>query len=454
MNTTIDGTRNRRPHAPLIEVRELTKRFDSSGVDAPPVLDGVSFDVRAGEIVALLGKSGSGKSTLLRSIAGLIMPTSGEVRSRGVRLAGINPDTAMVFQTFALLPWLTVRQNVELGLEARHVAVAERRARAEQAIDLIGLDGFEEAYPKELSGGMRQRVGFARALVVDPAVLLMDEPFSALDVLTAENLRGELLELWADDEFPIEAIVMVTHNIDEAVLLADRVVVLGSKPGRIVAELPVDLARPRDRASAEFQSLVERVYGLMTGRPAALVAAGQDKDTPVRDAPGTTPLPHASVDALSGFAEILAGAGPAGLGETASDLGLDVRDLLPLVDALAMLGFAEFADGGHVALTGVGEEFAAADIQTSKQLFARAVLERAPLVRSIAAALDKSQHRSLHRGFFTDVLRRSFTPDETDRQLDIAIDWGRYAEQFAYDGDHDEFVADPAGVDVLAGARP
>ena len=234
----------------LIDVDQVTKTFDT--LDGPlPVLDGVSLEVRAGEIVALLGKSGSGKSTLLRCVAGLIAPSSGTVAFRGEPVNGPNAGTAMVFQSFALLPWLTVQQNVELGLEARGVEPGERAQRADRAIDLIGLDGFESAYPKELSGGMRQRVGFARALVVEPEVLLMDEPFSALDVLTAENLRGELLELWDNDEFPVEAIVLVTHNIEEAVLLADRVIVLGSNPGRIKAELPVVLPRPRDRNAPE-----------------------------------------------------------------------------------------------------------------------------------------------------------------------------------------------------------
>lgn len=450
--------RREEERAPLIQVQHVSKRFGPAG-EPVPVLEDVSLEVRSGEIVALLGKSGSGKSTLLRCIAGLIPPTTGEIRARGELLAGTNPGTAMVFQTFALLPWLTVRQNVELGLEAQGVPAPVRRDRAERAIDLIGLDGFEDAYPKELSGGMRQRVGFARALVVDPDVLLMDEPFSALDVLTAENLRGELLELWSNDEFPIQAIVLVTHNIDEAVLLADRVLILGSHPGRISFELPVDLARPRDRTSPEFQALVERIYGVMTGR----LAEGSDvsdladtSSTPAPTAaatPGTTPLPDASVDALSGFAEILAGTGPVSLGETASDLGLEVRDLLELVDALVLLGFADVAADGPVALTPEGEEFARADIQESKQIFARAALERAPLVRFIVNALGRAQHRALRRGFFVDVLRRSFGPADADRQLDVAIDWGRYAEQFDYDADHDEFVVDPDGLALASGGR-
>lgn len=428
----------------LVVVDALTKTFTT--VDGElPVLEGVSLEVRPGEVVALLGKSGSGKSTLLRCIAGLLFPSTGTVTYRGGAVTGPNPGTAMVFQSFALLPWLTVLQNVELGLEAKGLGRTARRERAERAIDLIGLDGFESAYPKELSGGLRQRVGFARALVVEPEVLLMDEPFSALDVLTAENLRGELMELWESAEFPIKAIVLVTHNIDEAVLLADRVIILGSKPGRVRLELDIPLTRPRDRDAPAFRALVDQIYAVMTGRPA------DETVTPIAPAhqtPGSHPLPHASVDSLSGLAEILDGLGPTTIAETADQLGFEVDDLLPLLEALEMLGFAE-TDAGRVKLTGAGSTFAGADIQASKRIFAHAVLDRAPLVRAIVAGLERAADGTLRTGFFREVLRRSFSETETERQLEIAIDWGRYAEQFAYDASREEFVADPDRVAVL-----
>ena len=264
----------------LISVQALSKSFAGPDGRSVPVLDGITLSVDEGEFVALLGRSGSGKSTLLRCIAGLIAPSDGEVLFRGKRLTGCNRDTTMVFQTFALLPWLTVQQNVEIGLEARGVPPAERSRRALHVIDIVGLDGYESAYPKELSGGMRQRVGFARALVVEPAALLMDEPFSALDVLTAENLRGELLELWEGQRFPTKAIVMVTHNIEEAVLLADRILVLGTNPGRIRADMRNPLARPRRRRTPDYEALVDQIYRMMTQRdsapavPAAQPAAG------------------------------------------------------------------------------------------------------------------------------------------------------------------------------------
>ena len=429
-----------RPHDhPLVALTDVGKTFSTPDGELR-VLEDVSMEVRRGEIVALLGKSGSGKSTLLRCIAGLVAPSSGTVSCGGVELRGANPTTAMVFQSFALLPWLSVLQNVELGLEAKGVGRVARRDRALRAIDLIGLDGFESAYPKELSGGMRQRVGFARALVVEPQVLLMDEPFSALDVLTAENLRGELLELWASADLPIQAIVLVTHNIEEAVLLADRIVILDSKPGRIRVELAVDLARPRDRHGAAFQSLVDQVYGVMIGRPAPGVVDG---DTPISvRSSATHPLPHASVDGLSGFAEILVGLGPTSIAVIGDELGFEVNDLLPLVDALDLLGFAT-VDGGCVGLTATGRTFAGADIQVSKRIFAGAILERAPLVRSIVHAIDRTEDGKVRAGLFRHLLRRNYSTAEVDEQLEIAVDWGRYGEQFGFDADRDELTTDP-----------
>jgi NitT/TauT family transport system ATP-binding protein len=427
----------------IVDIDKVTKTFTTPDGRELPVLDGISFRLTEGEIVALLGKSGSGKSTLLRCVAGLVAPSTGSVSYRGEPLNGANPGVAMVFQSFALLPWLTVQQNVELGLEARAVPEAERRERALAAIDVIGLDGFESAYPKELSGGMRQRVGFARALVVEPDALLMDEPFSALDVLTAENLRNELIRLWSAGDAPTKSILIVTHNIEEAVLLADRVLVLSANPGRIRAELRVDLPRPRDRHSLEFEGLVDTVYGILTGREdAAMAAVHPAPEGGVRPAatPIELPLPEVSVGGLAGLLEILVAlGGEDGLAEIADELNFEIDDLLPLVDALVMLGLAETGDA-RIAITAAGREFAAADILTSKQLFARHAAERAPLVRAIVQALSATDDHSLREGFFIDLLRRGFSTSEARRQLDIAIDWGRYAELFDYDSDDGELV--------------
>ncbi|MBI4725125.1 MAG: ABC transporter ATP-binding protein, partial [Rhodomicrobium sp.] len=245
------------------DVKHFYKRGTSSSL---LVLDDVNLNLYDNEIVALLGRSGSGKSTLLRIISGLMPASDGEVDIEGRPVKGPASGLAMVFQSFALFPWLTVLENVELGLEAQGVPQEERRKRALAAIDLIGLDGFETAYPKELSGGMRQRVGLARALVVNPKVLLMDEPFSALDVLTAETLRTDLLDLWCEGRMPIRAILLVTHNIEEAVLMSDRIVVFSSNPGRVIAEIKVNLPQPRNRVDPAFRALVDDIYARMTAK--------------------------------------------------------------------------------------------------------------------------------------------------------------------------------------------
>jgi NitT/TauT family transport system ATP-binding protein len=426
----------------LLETVGLTKSY--AGADGElPVLSGIDLQIRAGEVVALLGKSGSGKSTLLRCLAGLVPASSGTVAYKGTPLTGANPGTAMVFQTFALLPWLTVRQNVELGLEAKGIGATERAEAARQAIDLIGLDGFESAYPKELSGGMRQRVGFARALVVEPDVLMMDEPFSALDVLTAENLRGELMELWESGQFPTRAIVLVTHNIEEAVLMADRIVVLGSRPYGTVREVfEVGLDRPRDRNAPAFEELIDRVYRTMTGRQKEGRTPGRaEQIESEKRTPANTPLPTASVDGLSGLAEMIAHRdGRADLADLADDLGLAVDDILPLVDALDLLGFAA-VHGDDLLLTDSGTEFAGADVQKSKTIFAAAALG-VPLVRLITGSLRQNPGGSLRAGFFRDVLAHHFTSEQVTRQLETATDWGRYAELYSYDAEPEEYRLD------------
>ncbi|MFE9406962.1 nitrate/sulfonate/bicarbonate ABC transporter ATP-binding protein [Streptomyces sp. NPDC006530] len=456
LRTLRDARHTAAPRAPrpadgeiLLETAGLTKAY--AGADGElPVLGGIDLTVRAGEVVALLGKSGSGKSTLLRCLAGLVPPSSGTVSYRGAPLTGANPGTAMVFQTFALLPWLTVLQNVELGLEARGVPADARATAARQAIDLIGLDGFESAYPKELSGGMRQRVGFARALVVEPDVLMMDEPFSALDVLTAENLRGELMELWESGQFPTRAIVLVTHNIEEAVLMADRIVVLGSRPyGTIRETFEVGLDRPRDRDAPAFAELIDRVYRTMTGRTkdaprpvrAAEGSGRPDGVEPERRIPANTPLPAASVDGLSGLAEMVAHRGRGcDLADLADDLGLEIDDVLPLVDALELLGLAAVT-GDDLVLTDRGAAFAGADVQRSKQIFAEAALE-VPLVRLITTSLRQSPDGMLRAGFFRDVLAHHYTSEQVARQVETATDWGRYAELYAYDAEREEYRLD------------
>jgi NitT/TauT family transport system ATP-binding protein len=420
------------PQVNLIEAQGVYKLFDlPSGHGTFTVLEDVSVTVRHGEIVALLGRSGSGKSTLLRILAGLIPPTRGQVTSSGKPVTGPNPDVAIVFQGFALLPWLTVQENVELGLEAIGVSVAERRSRALKAIDMVGLDGFESAYPKELSGGMKQRVGFARAFVKQPAALFFDEPFSALDVLTAENLRGEITELWENGNFPARSVLMVTHNIEESVLLADRVLILGANPGHIRGELAIDIPRPRERTLPRFQELVDRIYVLMTN-PEMKV---QDVTPTVekKREPRYPPLPHARVGGISGLLELIEERGGVGdLAELAADLQLEVDDLLLIVDAAVLLGFATLA-AGNVTLTEVGKAFVNADVQAAKEIFRKQVLERVALIQMIVQTLKARKSGAMRAAFFEDILDEHFPEEEAERQFRTAIDWGRYAELFEYD---------------------
>jgi len=418
----------------LVTAEHLTKTFPLPDVHGGvfTVLDDINLTVEQAEVVAILGRSGSGKSTLLRILAGLIPPTSGRVLSRGTPLHGNNPDVAMVFQSFALLPWLTVQDNVELGLKARRVPTAERRRRALAVIDMVGLDGFETAYPKELSGGMQQRVGFARAFVVQPQVLLMDEPFSALDVLTAENLRGEISDLWQAGTFPAKSIVLVTHNIEEAVLLADRVLIIGSNPGRIRGEVVVELPRPRDREALRFKTLVAHIYTVMT-HPDASVSQVFASDN--ADAERFKPLPHARAGGISGLLEIfMEHGGSIDIPRLAHLLQLEVDDLLPILDAAILLGFAN-AREGVIVITDEGRAFEQASILESKRLFRTQVLAHAPLVAQIEQTLRQKRDGTMRSGFFLDLLDEYYPEEEAERQFQTAVDWGRYAELFEYDAD-------------------
>lgn len=420
----------------LVSAEGVTKTFPlPEGHGEFAVLQDVSVAVRAGEVVALLGRSGSGKSTLLRIMAGLIPPTSGRVLNDGQPLSGPNPDVAMVFQSFALLPWQTVIENVELGLQARGVTRRERRGRALKAIDMVGLDGFESAYPRELSGGMRQRVGFARAFVVEPSVLFMDEPFSALDVLTAENLRGEISDLWDAGTFPARSILIVTHNIEEAVFLADRVILLGANPGRVRGEVTIDLPRPRDRAAPHFKTLVNHIYAVMTHPEAEVSTIPAGAILMEETAERFPPLPQARAGSISGLLEMIVDEGEmVDIPSLAQRLLQEVDDLLPIIDAAELLGFAKVVQG-NLAVTEVGRTFAEADILTSKEIFRQQVLTHAPLVASMARTLREKKDGQMRADFFLDLLERRYPTPDAQRQFVTAVEWGRYAELFEYDAD-------------------
>lgn len=422
----------------LIAVEQVNKSFPlPDGKGEFRVLRNIDVTVRAGEVLALLGRSGSGKSTLLRIMAGLIPPSEGRVISNGKRLQGANQDVAMVFQSFALLPWLTVQENVELGLDAQGVKREQRRQRALKAIDLVGLDGFESAYPKELSGGMRQRVGFARAFVLEPQVLFMDEPFSALDVLTSENLRGEIDDLWNAGTFPSKSILIVTHNIEEAVFLADRVIILGSNPGHIRGELVIDLPRPHDRTNVRFKAFVDYIYTVMTNPEAEVtgeVAVSTPTPAQASKSPYAQSLAHVRVGGISGLLELIVEQpeGKEDIPRLAERIQLEVDDLLPILDAAVMLGFAEVTQG-DVQLTEIGRDFATTTILRSKDLFRQQVLQRVPMLVSILQTLREKQNGSMRADFFLDLLDEHFPHTEAERQFATAVDWGRYAELFEYD---------------------
>jgi NitT/TauT family transport system ATP-binding protein len=414
----------------LLDIHGLCHSFPKADGGELVVLDDVELQVAQGQIVGLLGRTGSGKSTLLRLIAGLAQPSGGSVTYLGRPVLGPAAGIAMVFQGFALFPWLTVLENVQLGLEALGLPEAEIRKRALAAIDLIGLDGYESAYPRELSGGMRQRVGFARALVVHPNILLMDEPFSALDVLTAETLRTDFLELWGDGKLPIKGVILVTHNIEEAVLMCDRILLFSNNPGRIIREIGVDLPQPRNRLDPPFRELVEKIYVAMTTARTPNAQAG-------RQITINTVLPRVSANLFSGLIETLAAApynGKADLPVLADDLTLEADELFPVAEAMQMFHFAEVG-GGDIKLTDIGKQFAELGTDDRKKLFQKQLLAYVPLATHIRRVLQERANHVAPKSRFLDELEDHMSTEDAEHTLRAVTAWGRYAEAFAYDDD-------------------
>jgi NitT/TauT family transport system ATP-binding protein len=425
---------------PLLEVKACRQSYHKDSSSDLLVLDDVNLRLASGEIVGLLGRSGSGKSTLLRIVSGLLTPTAGTVTWRGAPVSGPAPGIAMVFQSFALFPWLTVAENVELGLEAQGVAKDERERRGEEAIDLIGLGGYENAYPKELSGGMRQRVGLARALVVHPDLLLMDEPFSALDVLTAETLRTDLIDLWSEGKLPLKSILIVTHNIEEAVLMCDRILVFSSNPGRVASELVVPFPHPRNRLDPAFRQMVDDIYALMTRR-APVPAPHPGGRGPAPEVAFDTALHPISTNLMAGLLESLEAPpydGRADLPALAGALQLEADELLPMGESLAQLGFAVLEEGDLV-LTETGRQFAQADTDERKRLFAQSLRANVKLVAAIRRTLDERWNHRASAVRFLDELEDHMSPEYAQETLRTAISWGRYAELFNYDEEAQQF---------------
>jgi NitT/TauT family transport system ATP-binding protein len=414
---------------PIVELKGVAKHFRAADGSARAVLEGVDFTLREGEIVALLGQSGSGKSTMLRLMAGLIQADEGQVLYRGMPLYGTARGIRMVFQSFALFPWLTVQKNVELGLEAQGMPAGERARRASAVIDLIGLSGFEGALPRELSGGMRQRVGIARALVMEPEVLLMDEAFSALDVLTGERLREEILDLWQSGRIPTKAILVVSHNIEEAVMMADRVLIFASDPGRVRAELPIALSQPRKAEGPEVRHLIDKVYELMT---AGAGRRGPISEKEVKVQLGDR-LPQADIAHMEGILELLAEepfAGRADLPLLAEETDLTDAELLEVTNALLLLGFAHL-ENGDILLTELGAQYVASNARQA--VFGKQLLEQVPLIAYICHGLAQDKSGDLPEDLFLKLLRFTLSEEEAERALRVAIEWGRYGDLFEYD---------------------
>ena len=414
----------------LMELAGVAKSFRSADGAPRLILDGVDFALAEGEIVALLGKSGSGKSTLLRIIAGLIPADAGTAVYRGQPIVGPATGVAMVFQSFALFPWLTVQQNVELGLEAQGIVPAEREKRADAMLELMGLAGFGGALPRELSGGMRQRVGIARALVTNPDVLLMDEAFSALDVLTGETLRNDILDLWDTNRILTKGILIVSHNIEEAVMMADRIIILSSDPGRIRSEISIDLPRPRSVDSVEVRGLIDEVYGLMTMRQAQSTIPGE-----VTTMHLGYRLPETDVSHIEGVLDLLAGApfnGRADLPQLAEETELADDELFHTYEALSLLGLAH-VDKGDITLTPLGQRYADADQTLRQELFGQQVLMHVPLAARIRHQLEREPSGTSPEGPFIELLEEFLKADEAKRVLEVAVEWGRYGEVYEYD---------------------
>jgi NitT/TauT family transport system ATP-binding protein len=421
----------------ILETKNLVKSFPMSGGKELSVLEDINIQVREGEFVAILGPSGAGKSTLLRILVGLAMPTKGEVLYHGIPLRMAKPKIAMVFQSFALFPWLTVLENVKIGLKPYELPDDIATERAIKMLDIVGLDGFEDAYPRELSGGMKQRVGIARALVIEPEVLFMDEPFSALDILTADNLRKELIDLWIKKKMPIKSIIFVTHNIEEAVYLSDRAIILSHNPGKVKADIFIDMAYERDKNSREFKYTVDKIFTILT-RPTEEVPLLFERER-------YQFLPHTKVGAIAGLIELVHDkGGRVDISMLASDLSMEVDDIFPLIEASVFLGFGQIKEGDFL-ITEKGRQFSEADALMKKEIFRETAMNNIQLIKQIMQVLQTTSKHRMSEEFFIEILENHFTKEEAWNQLETAIDWGRYAELFVYDYDTGELYLEVEG---------
>lgn len=430
---------------PLIELKNVSKIFTlESGTDLK-VLEGVNLSIEEDEVVALLGPSGSGKSTCLRIMSGLITPTAGEVLARGQTLHGINLDVALVFQSFALFPWETVYQNIALALLPLHLPPAEVKTKVKKAIDLVGLEGFEEAYPRELSGGMKQRVGIARAIVMERPIVFLDEPFSALDVLTADTLRTEMIKIFLGKKTASRSMVIVTHNIQEAVFMARRILVMGTNPGHIRKEILNDLPYPRDDQSPSFRRMVTEIHALITealmpDAPAASTGVSSLPKMQPKEPPVET-LPNVQIVEMIGLVEAIADQeGSADIFELAHQTGKDFGRTLYLVKAAELLELVE-TPKQKVFLTDIGKHFVAGDINVRKRML-HELFGALRIVHMTSNLLRKDEHLRLPIESLTERVGE-WLPNENPHQVvDTLVSWGRFAEYFGYNDDTKELYLD------------
>jgi NitT/TauT family transport system ATP-binding protein len=413
---------------PLLQIQNVFQSFPGAGGGSVEILHDINLEIREHEVIAIMGPSGCGKSTLLRAIIGLEPPTSGQILYRGKLQTGLNPSTALVFQNFALFPWLTVQENVTVGLSHLSITREEREKRVTQVIDAVGLGGSEEAYPKELSGGMKQRVGLARALAVQPEILCMDEPFSALDVFTSETLRNEVIDIYTSKTSPVNTILMVTHSISEGVFMATRLVVMGAHPGIIRAVFDNPLPYPRDEHHPDFVALIEKLHALITQTalpigPASSEIAGVGK-RPIQSIPGI------SLSSVIGLLEVLENEGALEFFELSRQVHVELHQLLLVVKAGELFHWVT-TPGGRVEMTAEGRTFLAADITTRKQLF-NTTLRGLFVFDLIVQALKKSTRNEVDETVILGQLAQLFPHERPQRILAAVVAWARYAELFKY----------------------
>lgn len=413
----------------------IVKKYQQNGVDVT-ILDEINIDFFEGEIVGILGRSGSGKSTFLRIISDLIQPSSGKMLYKNMSVREANPKTSMVFQSFGLIPWLTVFDNIALGLEEIRLSKAIIKDKVMKAISLVGLRGYEEAYPKEMSSGMRQRVGFARALVVDPEILLMDEPFSALDYLTADALKVDLLDLWFNRSLSsIKTIVLVTHSIEEAVALCDRVIVLSSNPGKIVADIPITLPHPRDLNAKNFHAMIEKLYLVMTNAKVAKLGSGAGYDLHK-----FYPQQKSAIHLIHFLEEIQKQFGSENIDLHILSQALNVHDesIIVFIEILTLLRFLEI-DGDNVRISSTGNILLETNEDTQKIIFREHLVKHVSFISDIYRKLQNAPHTSISKSELMQMLEQKFPKRQAKKVLLATISWVRYANLFAYD-DIDEVL--------------